>query len=76
MPKAAEGNSNIKLDFVNGHFGYFYKLGILTNGLGIPLKLVLNLFLKIVNEIIILQFTLYTYTIFCCFYCQYIHKSN
>jgi len=37
MPKFAEANPNIKLDFVNGHFGYFYKFGILTNGLGIPL---------------------------------------
>jgi hypothetical protein len=37
MPKHAEVNSAIKLDFVNGHFGYFYKFGILTNGLGIPL---------------------------------------
>lgn len=37
MPKFSEANPNIKLDFVNGHFGYFYKFGILTNGLGIPL---------------------------------------
>lgn len=37
MPKFAEANPNIKLDFVNGHFSYFYKFGILTNGLGIPL---------------------------------------
>lgn len=37
MPKFAEANSSIKLDFVNGHFSYFYKFGILTNGLGIPL---------------------------------------
>jgi hypothetical protein len=37
MPKRAEANPSIKLDFVNGHFGYFYKFGILTNGLGIPL---------------------------------------
>lgn len=27
----------MRLDFVNGHFGYFYKFGPLTNGLGIPL---------------------------------------
>jgi hypothetical protein len=39
MPKFAESNSNIRLDFVNGHFGYFYKFGMLTNGLGIPLKI-------------------------------------
>ena len=39
MPKFAYANSNIKLDFVNGHFGYFYKFGILTNGLGIPLSI-------------------------------------
>lgn len=39
MPKFSECNPNIKLDFVNGHFGYFYKFGILTNGFGIPLHI-------------------------------------
>lgn len=39
MPKAAQANPSIKLDFVNGHFGYFYKFGILTNGFGIPLSI-------------------------------------
>src|SRR3712207_4970278 len=39
MPKFAQANSNIKLDFVNGHFGYFYKFGLLTNGWGIPLNI-------------------------------------
>lgn len=39
MPKFAQANHNIKLDFVNGHFGYFYKFGILTNGWGIPLSI-------------------------------------
>ncbi len=39
MPKYAQANPNIKLDFVNGHFGYFYKFGILTNGFGIPLRI-------------------------------------
>ncbi len=39
MPKFAQANPNIKLDFVNGHFGYFYKFGVLTNGLGIPLSI-------------------------------------
>ena len=39
MPKHSECNPNIKLDFVNGHFGYFYKFGILTNGFGIPLRI-------------------------------------
>lgn len=39
MPKQAECNPNIKLDFVNGHFGYFYKFGMLTNGFGIPLHI-------------------------------------
>lgn len=39
MPKFAHANHNIKLDFVNGHFGYFYKFGIVTNGWGIPLSL-------------------------------------
>lgn len=39
MPKQAECNPNIKLDFVNGHFGYFYKFGMVTNGYGIPLHI-------------------------------------
>ena len=39
MPKRAEANSEIKLDYLNGHFGYFYKLGIITNGFGIPLHI-------------------------------------
>lgn len=39
MPKQSNANSDIRLDFVNGHFGYFYKFGILTNGFGIPLKI-------------------------------------
>ncbi|MCW6109102.1 hypothetical protein LAV52_01380 [Clostridium sporogenes] len=34
-----EVNPNIRLDFVNGHFGYFYKFVLLTNGLGIPLSI-------------------------------------
>ena len=39
MPKFAHANPEIRLDFVNGHFGYFYKFGLITNGLGIPLYL-------------------------------------
>lgn len=39
MPKFAQANSSIKLDFVNGHFGYFYRFGLITNGWGIPLGL-------------------------------------
>jgi hypothetical protein len=39
MPKHAFANSDIKLDFVNGHFGYFYNFGIVTNGAGIPIKI-------------------------------------
>lgn len=39
IPKFSEANPNIKLDFVNGYFGYFYKFGILINGLGIPLSI-------------------------------------
>lgn len=39
MPKYTYANPDIKLDFVNGHFGYFYKFGIVTNGLGIPLSI-------------------------------------
>ncbi|AWI04373.1 transposase [Clostridium drakei] len=39
MPKFAQANPNIKLDFVNGHFGYFYKFGLLTNGWGVPLSI-------------------------------------
>jgi len=39
MPKQSSVNPSIKLDFVNGHFGYFYKFGMITNGFGIPLRL-------------------------------------
>ncbi|MBU3177674.1 hypothetical protein KPL47_15185 [Clostridium estertheticum] len=39
MPKFARANHSIKLDFVNGHFGYFYKFGLITNVWGIPLNL-------------------------------------
>jgi hypothetical protein len=31
MPKFVNANHSIKLDFVNGHFGYFYKFGLVTN---------------------------------------------
>ena len=36
LPKQSQANPSIKLDFVNGHFCYAYKLGLLTNGFGIP----------------------------------------
>lgn len=36
LPKVSSANSSIRLDYVNGHFGYFYKFGILTNGFGVP----------------------------------------
>jgi hypothetical protein len=39
MPKFAAANSTIRLGYANGHFGYFYKFGILTNGFGIPLHI-------------------------------------
>lgn len=39
MPKHTYANPNIKLDFVNRHFKCFYKFGILTNSLGIPLSI-------------------------------------
>jgi len=39
MPKFSAANRDFKLDFVNGHFGYFYKFGMLTNGFGIPLSI-------------------------------------
>ena len=39
LPKFAEANNDIRLDFVNGHFGYFYKFGTINNGFGIPLHL-------------------------------------
>lgn len=37
MLKFAQANPNIKLNFVNGHFAYFYKFKVLTNALAIPL---------------------------------------
>ena len=39
MPKRAEANSEIKQDYLNGHFGYFYKFGMITDGFGIPLHI-------------------------------------
>jgi len=39
MPKHANANKSIKLDFANGHFGYFYKFGMISNGFGIPLHI-------------------------------------
>jgi len=39
MPKFAKANDVIRLDFANGHFGYFYKFGMLCNGFGVPLHL-------------------------------------
>lgn len=39
LPKFSSANSDIKLNYVNGHFGYFYKFGLLSNGLDLPLKL-------------------------------------
>lgn len=39
MPKQASTNEAIKLGYANGHFGYFYKFGLLTNGFGIPLHI-------------------------------------
>jgi len=39
LPKVSSANPEIKLDYVNGHYGYFYKFGLLSNGLGLPLKL-------------------------------------
>ena len=37
MPKQSQANPSIKLEFVNGHFAYAYKLSFLTNGFGIPI---------------------------------------
>lgn len=39
LPKTAAANSSVKLDYANGHFGYFYKFGIVSNGFGIPLHI-------------------------------------
>jgi len=39
LPKHANANPLIKLGYANGHFGYFYKFGTLTNGFGIPLHI-------------------------------------
>jgi hypothetical protein len=39
MPKQSSANEAIRLGYANGHFGYFYKFGILTNGFGIPLHI-------------------------------------
>ena len=56
MPSHAAANPDIKQLFIDGHFCYAYKFGIVTNGLGIVrhidfynkdfLKSILRLFLK------------------------------
>lgn len=35
MPSSAESNHEIKQLYINGHFCYVYKFGMITNGLGI-----------------------------------------
>ena len=35
MPTSASANHEVKQQYINGHFCYAYKFGILTNGLGI-----------------------------------------
>jgi hypothetical protein len=35
MPSSAEANPEIKQLYINGHFCYVYKFGLVTNGLGI-----------------------------------------
>jgi hypothetical protein len=35
MPSCASANSEIKQQYINGHFCYAYKFGLVTNGLGI-----------------------------------------
>ena len=39
MPKHSAANRAIRLGYANGHFGYFYKFGMLTNAFGIPLHI-------------------------------------
>ena len=36
MPPASKTNTNARQQYINGHFCYAAKVGILTNGLGIP----------------------------------------
>ncbi len=36
MPSSAKSNPNARQQYINGHFCYAAKIGILTNGLGIP----------------------------------------
>ena len=35
LPETSETNPNVKQQYINGHFCYAYKAGLLTNGLGI-----------------------------------------
>lgn len=35
MPSHASSNPEIKQPYINGHFCYVYKIGVVTNGLGI-----------------------------------------
>lgn len=36
MPSHAASNSQVKQLYINGHFCYVYKFGLVTNSLGIP----------------------------------------
>jgi hypothetical protein len=35
LPETAQANPNVKHQYINGHFCYAHKFGIITNGLGI-----------------------------------------
>jgi len=39
LPKHASANEAIRLGYANGHFGYFYKFGTVSNGFGTPLHI-------------------------------------
>ena len=39
LPKFSFANHDIRLDYANGHFGYFYKYGMISNGFGAPLHI-------------------------------------
>lgn len=55
MPSHASANSAIRQMYVNGHFCYAYKFGIVTNGLGIVRDICFynNDFIKSHPEIVI-----------------------
>jgi len=57
MPSLAASNREIKQLYINGHFCYVYKFGLITNGLGIVrhISFYNKDFIKIHPEIVVVK---------------------